>query len=377
MGSPSVSEAPTGPLGRSEAVPLPPSGAMAHALPPRLRLAAASPTELRFAGGWPARAPLLLSPVWLGLASLSWLAPTPAHVGRVLVSLLCLGVALLLIARCGPRRVEVYVRPEERLLRWGRRKVAALPAAPRWLLVVEQAPETPQPRYAAVLEGGDRSWPLLAGEDPAQLLRELRTVLAHWPGEVVQQWGLPEHAQPWVFRSAAERAEPGSDEPSVLLGWHASAGLRWVLGVMTGLVLLDLTFLVLTASRNVPAVHPLSLVLPALTASCLVAIAAGVMTRHQRLVIGAQLAVEQRVLGLRGARQEVPSKAVRGVYPLPTGGSAQHLLIDSAEGPLALLVREREAKQVREELLRSLARLAHAIPTSESIASAPHRWQSG
>src|SRR4029079_18321447 len=119
---------------------------------------------------------------------------------------------------------------------------------------------------------------------------------------------------------------------SVLVGWRASAALRWVLGVMTGLVLLGLTVLVLTASRGGPAVHPLSLVLPALTASCLVAIAAGVMTRHQLLVIGAQLAVEQRVLGLRGARQQVPSKAVRGVYPLPTRGSSQHLLIDSADG---------------------------------------------
>jgi hypothetical protein len=378
MGSPSVSEAPKGPFGRSEADPPPPSRAMARELPPRLHLAAASPSELRFVGRWPARAPLVLSPVWLALACLSWLAPTPSDSGRVLVSLLCLGVALALIARCGPRRTQLVVRLPERQLRWGRGKVAELPAMPRWLLVVEQPPEAPQPRYLALLEDGDRRWPLLANADPAQLLRELRTVLAHWPGEVTQHWGLPEHVQPWVFRSTVPvTARETGGERILVRGWRATPGLRWVLGAMTGLVLVDLTFLLLTASEHVPSVHPLSLVLPALTASCLVVIAAGVATRHQRLIIGAQLLVEQRVLGLRGAQQQVPSSAVRGVYSLATRGSAQHLLIDSADGPLALLVRARETERTREELARSLLRVAHAVPASESIASAPHRWQSG
>ena len=378
MGSPSVSEAPRGPLGRSEADPLPSSRAWARGLPPSLRLAAASPTELRFAGWWPARAPLVLSPVWLALASLTWLAPSPSDGGRVLVSLLCLGVALGLIARGRPRRVEVRVQPNELQLTWAGGTVEALPAAARWLLVVEQAPEAPQPRYAAVLVHGEQRWPLLVSEDPARLLRELRTVLSHWPGEVAQEWGLPSSVQPWVFRPAAPPAEPGAPgERLVLRGWRAAAGLRWVLGVMTGLVLLDLAFLLVTASGHVPAVHPLGLALPALMASCLITIAASVATRHPRLVVGPQLAVEQRVLGLRGARQQVPSNAVRGVYPLATRGSAQHLLIDSSEGPLALLVRAREAAQVREELARSLARLAHAVPASESITSVPRRWQSG
>jgi len=347
-------------------------------LPANLHLAAASPSELRFVGGWPARAPLLLSPVWLGLASLSWLAPTPSDPGRVLVSLLCLGVALALIARCRPRRAELLVRLRERQLAWGRGQVAGLPAAPRWSLVVEQPPQASQPHYAALLQDGERCWPLLTSADPAQLLRELRSVLAHWPGEVVQQWGLPNDVQPWVFRATGSLSEPDPEGERILVrGWRAAAGLRWVLGVMTGLVLVDLTFLLLTASGQVPAVHPLSLVLPALMASYLVAIAAGVATRHQRLLIGEQLAVEQRVLGLRGARQQVPSSAVRGVYPLATRSGAQHLLIDSADGPLALLVRAREAERTREQLARGLAHLAHALPASESIASAPHRWQSG
>jgi hypothetical protein len=162
----------------------------------------------------------------------------------------------------------------------------------------------------------------------------------------------------------------------VLLGLRAPAGLRWSLRVITGLVLLDLTFLVISASAHVLWVHSLSLILPILSGLCLLVICIAVATRHARLVIGTQITLEERVLGLLLARQQVRSDSVRGVYLVAAAGGAQHVLVDSNEGPLALLIRARDADRLQQELKRSLAR-SHAAPASESIASAPRRWQSG
>lgn len=377
MGSAPVSEAPRGSVGRLEAAAPPPLRVLARQLPPRMRLVEASPARLRFIGWWPMRAPLVLAPVWLVLSSLSGFAPTPPDALRILVSLACLGVGVASIAACRPRRVQVLLQPGAGQLTWAPGKTEGLPAQPHWVLVAEQPPEAPEPNYAALLVDGDRSWPLLRARDPAQLLRDLRSVLAHWPGEVEQDWGLPSSARPWSFRAASpEQDTEAPDERAVLRGLRAEALLRWGLGGIAALVLLDLVFLLLSASAHVPAVHPLSLGLAVVSWVCLLCISGAVATRHPRLVIGTQLALEERVLGICKQRQQVRSDSVRDVYIVTAGSGARHLLVDSSEGPLALLVGAQEAERAREELRRSLAR-AHGAPASESIASAPRRWQSG
>jgi hypothetical protein len=194
---------------------------------------------------------------------------------------------------------------------------------------------------------------------------------------VEQTWGLPSGARPWSFRAVLPAPDTeGAAERSVLRGLRAEALLRWTLGAATGLVLLDLTLLLISASAYVPAVHPLAVVLAILSWICLLGITSAVATRHSRLVVGAQVTLEERVLGACLGRQQVRSASVRDVYVVATGGRDGHLLVDSSEGPLALLVRARDAERVREELARSLAR-AHVTPASESIASAPRRWRSG
>jgi hypothetical protein len=376
MGSAPVSEAPRGPLGRAGAAASPAVRAT-RPLPPQLRLVEASPSRLRFSGWWPARAPLVLSPVWLALGSLSWFAPSPPDGVQILVSLVCLGVGLGLIAVCRPRRADVILQPDLGQLSWGPGSREKLPAQPRWRLVAEQPPEAPQPRYAALLVDGDRSWSLLRARDPAQLLQDLRSVLLHWPGDVEQTWGLPSDAQPWAFRAVLPPPDTqGPAGRSVLRSPRAEALLRWTLGAATGLVLLDLTLLLISASAHVPAVHPLAIILAVLSWTCLLGIASAVATRHSRLLVGAQVTLEERVLGACLGRQQVRSDSVRDVYVVATGGRSAHLLVDSSEGPLALLIRARDAERAREELARTLAR-AHPTPSSESRASAPRRWQSG
>jgi len=379
MGSPPVSEAPRGPLERSVAAPLPPPDAAARQLPVAMRLAAADARELRFVGRSPVGAPMLLAPVWLVLSSLTWLAaPSPSDGLRVLGSLACLTVTLALIWGARPRRVELRLLPAQRALHLPDGSTRTLSASPHWLLTADHPAEAPRPRYSAVLIDGDQRWPLLSGDDPAALLRDLRLTLAHCPGEVSDEWELPSGARPWSFHAGAAPAEAlGGAEHRVLPGLRAGRGLRWVLGVATGLVLLDLTLLVLSASAHLTAVHPLSLVLPVVAAGWLVAIAVAVFTRHQRLVVGSQLVLEQRILGLRYAAAQIPSDSVRGVYLLAACSGVQHLLVDSAEGPLALLLRVRDAETRKRELIQSLARPESERPANGSIASVPRRWQSG
>lgn len=379
MGRRPVSEAPRGPLERSVAASLRPQDGAARRLPARMRLAGADARELRFVGRSPVLAPVLLAPVWLVLGSLTWVAaPGPTEGVRWLGSLACLAVGVGLLVGTRARRIEWRLRPAQRTLQLPDGSTQALSAAARWLLTAEHPAEAPRLCYSAVLVDGDRRWPVLRGDDPAQLLRELRLVLAYWPGEVSDEWALPSGTQPWSFRDASAHVGASQNaERRVLRGFGSGRGLRWVLGIATGLVLVDLTLLVLSASAHLPSVHPLSLALPAITASWLVAIAVSVATRHPRLTMGSELLLEHRVLGLRYAAAQVRSDSVRGVHLLAAHSGLRHLLIDSAEGPLALLLRVSEAEGKKRELLQSLARLGSEPPANESIASAPHRWQSG
>jgi hypothetical protein len=385
MGRPFVSKAPRGPSGRSEKdAPLLLQRSPALKLPPRLRLRADGGGELSFVGRWPAGAPLVVCPILLVLSSLSWWAREPLDSQRLLVTVLGWAGTLLLAWRCWPRRVHLTLRPATRQLIIGREtagQILVLSETLRWLLTVEHPPELPQPRYRALLLHDQRSWPLLSNEDPAQLLRDLGRVLTRWPGHVEQEWQLPSSAQPWLSPPGALAAD-GTAEPSpepdvrVVPGSRADRTLRGAMIVMTTLVLLDLIYLVVSTRAHLTAVHPLSVALAALGAACLVAISASVLTRHPRLALGSQLAQEDSVLGLRRVRHRVHARGVRGVYVLCSCSARRgHLLVDSAEGSLSLLVESKDAELLRRELLRNLGQSTeHA---SESTASAPRRWQSG
>lgn len=414
MGRPSASEAPRGPSRHSEkgatvpsdtlpsdtlpsdalpleclssdtvssgALPLPPR-APGSELPPRLRLQAGSADELSFVGWWPPTAPLLLCPVLLVISSLAWLSPGPLGAERLLVSLLGWSSTLLLAWCCRPRRARLTLRPAAHQLLIGREtagQVVALPEALRWRLTVEHVPELPQPRYRALLLHGERSWAVLGNTDPAELLRDLGHVLARWPGTVEQDWQLPRDAEPWSF-SAAPASAASASAPElgarVLSGSRADRTLCWAMIVMTWLVIIDLAYLVVSASARVTSVHPLSVGLAALGAACLCAISASVITRHPRLVLGRQLSQEHSILGLRRVLWRVRPQSVRGVHVLAPGSARRgHLLVDSSDGALALLVESHDAERLRQELLSHLEQ--PAARASESAASALRRWQSG
>ena len=376
MGSLSVSEAPVAPLGRSEGGALPLARTALQPLPARLGLTQATASELRFSGRSALRAPIVLSPVLLALSSLTWLAPTPSDGTRVLGSLLCLACALASVVVSWPRKLQLCVRPGERT--WTvRGQARALPEAARWRLCSEQRGDSPQLHYLAVLQlDAGPAWPLLSDPDPAAVLRQLHDVLGHWKCPIDNEWGLPEAAAPWSFQ-ASTAFESADRAPATLVrGPPPPAGLRWTMVGATGLVLLDLITLVVSASAQVERVHVLSLILPALTGASLLAITLAVLSLHERLSIGRQLRQERSVLGRRRLRgPAVLAKGVRGVYLLsPDGARPRHLLVDSEQGPLSLPVSEHEPERLRDQVIQALAEASRA---SESAASVLRKRQSG
>lgn len=377
----SSSEAPLTPALSSKALPLAPRASRPRRLPPSLRLQAQRTGELAFVGWCPPTAPLLFCPILLVISSLGWLAPGPLGAERLFVSLLGWSGALLLAWCCRPRRTRLTLRPATHQLIVGREtagQLVALPEVLRWRLTVEHVPELPHPRYRALLLHGERTWALLASGDPAELLRDLGCVLARWPGTVEQEWQLPGGAEPWSSSDAlpAAAAPAPAEGARVLAGSRADRTLCWSMLSMTSLVVLDLIYLLASASARVPFVHPLSVGLAAVSAGCLAAISASVITLHPRLALGSQLTQEHSILGLRRVLHRVHPRSVRGVHVLVAAGARRgHLLVDSSEGALALLVESREAQRLRQELLSSLQQ--PAARANESGSSVLRSWQSG
>jgi hypothetical protein len=324
----------------------------------RLELVSADATQLQFAGRQAPLAPVLLCPLLLTLGSLPWLAPRPLDAVRVLTSGVFVAAACGLAAWAGPRRRRLQVRS-----RAGSREAAspgefvAQPGKVRWVLDTEHAPNMLSASYRVTLEPDDGgSLTVLQSTDPERLLWQFSQVLRHWPGPVDCRWGLPAGARPWSIEPVSgPRARSPSSDRAVVVVPLAHRPLIWCARIMTVLVLTDLMFLVSSAGAGLAYIHPLSIVLPLLLGSCLVALAVGLSTGGWRLGVGAAVRREISVLGLRRERGSIRRESVRGVYALGVAAAEQwHVLVESADGPLALPVPRRDAEAIARQTERAL-----------------------
>ena len=351
MGMSSVTEAPRWPEASPATRRVP---ALAAGRPAQLALVSADATELGFEGRRPALAPLLLTPLFTCLGSLPWLAPEPIGGVRLAVSGLFFAAAAGLARWSWPLRRRVVVS-SKRPAAPG--TVAVQPSGVRWVLETRHAPNALHATYAVTLEHGDgAALEVLESTDPERVLQQLSEVLRFWPGPVDCRWGLPASAQPWRIEPHSGPRALGGEVPVQVVAAPRHRPLIWCTRIMAAFVVADLVFLVTSSGVPRAGMHPLSLVLPLLLGTCLLALAAVVHGRASRLCIGNRVYRETSLLGWRRQHGDVRLESVRGVHALGLPSADRwHLLIDSSDGPLALSVPRQRALALADEVSRAVA----------------------
>jgi hypothetical protein len=318
--------------------------------PAQIELLSADPGQLSFASRRAAVAPVFLCPLWLVLGALPWLAPQPIDATRLATSAVCLGAAAGIAAWARPkrRRLKVVARGAQ-----GTDVHPVQPSKVRWLLDAEQAPGAARTTYSVTLETDDEAFAVLQSPDPERLLWQFSEVLRHWPGPVDCRWGLPETARPWnIEPQSGPRSLSDDDAQSVAVVPLTHRPLIWCSCVMTVLVLVDLSVLLTSAaaSAGVARIHPLSLGLALIFASCMLALTFALATGSSRLRVSRRVCRETALFGVRRCRGDVRIESVRGVHALGSAAAERwHVLIDSADGPLALDVPRAQAAALARE----------------------------
>jgi hypothetical protein len=334
--------------------------------PARIELVSADPAQLSFAGRHSTAAPIFLSPLLLTLASLPWLGPPPVDALRVATSGLCLFAAAGVAAWAWPRRRPLHLTARSYSVPGSR---TVQPASVRWILDAEDVANAPRAVYTVTLEAGDgASYRVLQNMDPERLLSQFSQVLRHWPGAVDCRWGLPATAQPWnIEPQSGARSLSEPPERVVAVAPLSHGALVWCTRIVAVLVAIDLVLLVMSASARVAALHPLSLALPLIFEACLVALAVGLGGARSRLRIAGRLRRESSFFGLHSRHGDVRVESVRGVHAVGTpAAEIWHLLVDSADGPLALAVPRDRAQELARATERAIfdARAGDPAPTA-------------
>jgi hypothetical protein len=244
---------------------------------------------------------------------------------------------------------------------------------PRWLLEVYPEPLDRQGcRYAAVLVLGTERWTLLQGAAPDRVLSDLGRVLALWSAPVTSGWGLPEHVRPWEFSAtstvgrgltrSAPVDEAGGEPPQVIYGprFGAATGLAGVLVLISVTVAADMVFLVSSGGAGLSELHPLSVALPSIMVFGLLYLTVWIASARHAFVVGRSVVLTTASLVFNANRASVRAEVVRGVHVIGAEGNChRHLLLESDDGPLAMLVLERDARGLAQ-------RLSHAIGAERS-----------
>jgi len=322
--------------------------------PERIELLGADPRRLSFTAQRAMVAPVFLCPLLLALGGLPWLAPPPLSAARAATSGACLAAAVAIAAWGRPRRrrVEVFARGGG-----ATDGHAVQPGKVRWVLHSEHAPGTPRTTHGVTLEAEGVSLTVLQSSDPERLLWQFSEVLRHWPGPVDCRWGLPDEARPWsVEPHSGPRALNDDAGRSVAVVPLAHRPLIWCARIMTALVLIDLGFLLTSSGAGLVHIHPLSVALAAAFACCMLALTLALASGSSRLLVSRRVCRETALFGIRRQRGALRIESVRGVHAL---GSAEaerwHVLLDSADGPLAIEVARGDADALAREVEHAIA----------------------
>lgn len=279
------------------------------------------------------------TPLIVGCALLAWplLAATvagPPTGDRLLAALVLVALASLFIWFGWPRARDLRIRPRERVLELGRRRAVMLPDDAAFRLVDAPAQPVAGPlRYGVALawRGADPVL-VLAGDDPAAVLRDLVRLRELLPLPVLAGWGLSHSALPWLsgVTPAATPALAAKEDPVEPSRRRATTVMIAGTVGAAGLLAMEMHG---RASRGDTAI-PISIVLPAIGIAILAAITFVVASLRPHVSAGTALSFEWRLGALRLFPRSVDARIVRSadvVSPLGAGGRHLLLLTDSGD----------------------------------------------
>jgi hypothetical protein len=95
----------------------------------------------------------------------------------------------------------------------------------------------------------------------------------------------------------------------------------------------------------------LSLILPIIMVSAVVAVALGIGTARTSIELGSDLRFTRFVYGIAIERRSLPRQAIRDAFLVsPEGAAARHLLVHTAEGPQAFACEGDAGEKILDEL---------------------------
>jgi hypothetical protein len=238
------------------------------------------------------------SPVWSG--------------GRWLVTAALGGVIAVVARLAWPRRRTLRVTPEHQL-------------------VLDEGVESEDPYRVLLAHGSERAL-LLEHDDPAQVLKDARSIARQTSAALVgPEW----------FSAASQQAGSKWQPPSTavsVVGMSSSGQARAAWATLGGALFTLVVFLVSVKAES--GVSLLSAALPLLSVAATALIGAGLATARVHATLGPRgLRVQEVVFGRQARLLDLPAETILGVHavghePYPE----RHLLIDTQGGLRAFLL---------------------------------------
>lgn len=285
------------------------------------------------------------------------LSPGTFTLSRIAVILVLAAAGVRFVESGWPRARRIRIWPAQSLVEVDGRPPVAFGGDSVLRLAKASPPGLPGPlRYGVEL--ASRSTPpllLLAGPDPAAVVRDLGALRSSLGLPVAVGWGLPANAPPWTTSSERVASVTSASKGVVAVIDSESVPVRrrvattlfvGTLGV-TALVFMDIHGRLVLG--EVPS--RFSLTLPAIGVSLLFAIALAIATHRERLAVNSHVTSERRLCGVPYERRTIERSSIRHAYLVaPDGETPRHLLLDTESGPVSFPCRPDEGNAALEAL---------------------------
>jgi hypothetical protein len=303
-----------------------------------MRVARSAPDSIEIRGRNATRAPVLLGvAVVLAVALALLTEPETASSAHVMAWSLVGLVGLLAVVFSWPRRRLIELKRGDEVVRidGDPEPLAAGEARLRLSAVRTEGAAGPSD-YGVVLERSSRAGlVLISGARPDQVLRDLELVRRIAPLAVSAGWGLPAHS-PWIAAgggSIESRARRTDSAPTPASGRTKKSIAGTILvgsGGVGAIVIVDVWHRI--ALGDTPSF--LSLALPILFITMLVAIGLGIWTSRSSFDLGTDFVFARHVYGYPIERHRIARTSIRTGYLVsPDGAAPKHLLLDTDAGP--------------------------------------------